>query len=80
MNLDSSYKLERKNSDTGGKMEWRVENENLRPASYLRLEMAACQAIEKKLIQTLWKGIQRAKMGILEHISLVNGNFQHCPV
>ncbi len=41
MNLGSSYKLERKISDTGAKKDWRIENAQLRlqlrPTSYLRL-------------------------------------------
>ncbi len=53
MNLGSSYKLERKISDTGVKKEWHIENAQLRlqlrPTSYLRLEMSACQAFGKKI-------------------------------
>lgn len=55
MNLGSSYKLERKISDTGDKKEWSIENAQLRlqlrPISYLRLESAACIAFGKKLQQ-----------------------------
>lgn len=53
MNLGSSYKLERKISDTGEKKEWRIEKAQLRlqlrPTSYLRLEMRACQAFGEKI-------------------------------
>ncbi len=53
MNLGSSYKLERKISDTGAKKEWRIKNAQLRlqlrPTSYLRLEMSACQVFGKKI-------------------------------
>jgi deoxycytidylate deaminase len=56
MNLGSSYKLERKISDTGEKKEWRIENAQLRlqlqPTSYLRLEMAACKAFVNKMTRT----------------------------
>ncbi len=56
MNLGSSYKLERKISDTGAKKEWRIENAQLRlqlrPISYLRLETSACQAFGEKLNRT----------------------------
>jgi hypothetical protein len=56
MNLGSSYKLERKISDTGEKKEWRIENAQLRlqlqPTSYLRLEMAACKAFVNKRTRT----------------------------
>jgi deoxycytidylate deaminase len=53
MNLGSSYKLDRKISDTGEKKEWHIENAQLRlqmrPTNYLRLEMKACQTFGQKL-------------------------------
>lgn len=56
MNLGSSYKLERKISDTGEKKEWHIENAQLRlqlrPTSYLELEMKACQAFVNKMTRT----------------------------
>lgn len=56
MNLGSSYKLERKISDTGKKQEWHIENAQLRlqlrPTSYLELEMKACQAFENRITRT----------------------------
>lgn len=53
MNLGSSYKLERKISDTGAKREWNIENAQLRlqlrPLSYLELELTASEAFCKKI-------------------------------
>lgn len=51
-NLGSSYPLVRKISDTGEKKEWRIEEAQLRlqmkPLSYLGLELLACEAFGKK--------------------------------
>ncbi len=52
MNLGSSYPLARKVRETGEIKEWRIEEAQLRlqvkPLSYLGLELLACQAFGKK--------------------------------
>lgn len=52
MNLGSSYPLDRKIRETGVTKEWRIEEAQLRlqmkPLSYLGLELLACQAFGKK--------------------------------
>ncbi|QDU98478.1 anti-phage dCTP deaminase [Lignipirellula cremea] len=53
MNLGSSYPLVRKNPDTGAKKEWRIEAAQLRlqmkPVSYLEIELLACKAFSQKM-------------------------------
>ena len=51
MNLGSAYKLFRKNPETGGRVDWRIESAQLRvqmkPVSYLDLEAQACTQFGK---------------------------------
>ena len=51
MNLGTSYKLQRKNRQTGAKKEWNIGEAQLRiqmkPMSYLELEAAACFLFSK---------------------------------
>jgi cytidine deaminase len=53
MNLGSSYPLNRKDRETGKRIDWHIEKAQLRlqmkPVSYLDLELMACEEFGKKL-------------------------------